>query len=291
MVGIGVPSPTKIPIQEMIAMRDFKIGEASWDEQEVQGRPKASRKKIPFLTMKNDTSYRIRIVSKPYRYFYKWVKNAAGKNLKLNSSLTEDCPLLVDGAKPDTGWYTVILYREGDKTVGAVLDFGRQIRKAIEQIQSNADYGKDVSKYDLTITKGVPGSQPLYTVIAAPPKELSEADKVLVRALTSPELDGKANPDFIDLEERCKPLSVEVLRKILAGEVAEGTEAATASAVASEPEVEAEVFGAPQAEPVVPPPAAPVVVKPAPVVAKPVPVATKVAVAGKPKTSSDFLNF
>lgn len=202
-------------------MSDYKIGEASWDDEDVtmQERPPSDRKRIPFLRMDFNHDYRIRIVSKPYKYYYKWVRNADGKNVKLNSSLTEDCPLTQDGEEPSVGWYAKILHRDSTgKSIPCVLDFGRQIRKAIQKIQNNPDYGKKVHNYDLTISKGTKGDQPLYSVVASPPTPLSDEDKLLAMKINKKEIDGKENPDYIDLEERCKPLPVATIRKILSGD-------------------------------------------------------------------------
>lgn len=196
---------------------NYKIGETSWDEEQVSSQ-RSANKKIPFLRMDHNKNYKIRIVSKPYRHYYKWVRNADGKNVKLNSSLTEDCPLCVDGKEPDVGWYARVLYRDGGKVIPAVLDFGKQIMSGIKDCQKNPDYGEDLHSYDLTIMKGVKGSQPLYRVQPSPPKPLIDDEKAMAKAINKKEIDGEENPDFIDLEERCKPLPVETLRKILSGE-------------------------------------------------------------------------
>lgn len=202
-------------------MSDYKIGEASWDDDDVstQERPQSETKRLPFLRMDYKSDYRVRIISKPYKYYFKWVKDANGKNVKLNASLTEDDPLAADGEEPKMGWYAKVLYRNPDgKTVPCVLDFGRQIKKAIRAFQNNPDYGPDVHKYDITITKGKKGEQPLYTVVAAPPKPLTAEEKKLAIKVNKKEIDGEENPDYIDLEERCKPLPAETIRKILTGE-------------------------------------------------------------------------
>ena len=217
-------------------MSDYKIGEASWDDDDVstQEKPRSESKRIPFLKMEYKTDYRVRIISKPYKYYFKWIKDASGKNVKLNSSLTEDDPLMADGEEPKLGWYAKVLYRSPDgKTIPCVLDFGRQIKKAIRVFQNNPDYGPNVHKYDITISKGKKGEQPLYTVVAAPPKDLSAEDKKLAAKMNKKEIDGEENPDFIDLEERCKPLSVKTIRKILTGE-SDDSDDSTASAAADE---------------------------------------------------------
>lgn len=216
-------------------MAEYKIGEAGWDEEHVstQERPPSDRKRIPFLRMENNKSYKVRIISKPYRYYYKWARKADGKQVKLNSSLTEDCPLCADGEEPQVGWYAKALHRDPDAgVVPAVLDFGKQIMKGIKAYQKNPDFGENVHLYDLTITKGPKGSQPLYTVQASPPKPLSDGDKAVAKTINKKEIDGKENPDYIDLEERCKPLKVETIRKILASDT--GGESSEASSTPDE---------------------------------------------------------
>lgn len=214
-------------------MGEYKIGEASWDDDDVstQERPQGDRKRIPFLRMENGKDYKMRIVSKPYRYYYKWARKSDGKQVKLNSSLTEDCPLAADGEEPSVGWYAKVLYRDPDgKTIPSVLDFGKQIKKGIQAYQKNPDFGQDIHKYDITISKGAKGAMPLYTVQASPPKPLTDEEKAMAKAINKKELDGKENPDYIDLEERCKPLPVETIRKILAGETGGSSAAPAASA-------------------------------------------------------------
>lgn len=271
-------------------MSKFQIGEASWDEEDVSARPIGDRKKLPFLKMENGKSYRIRIVSQPYRYYAKWVKLPNGKQAKLNSSLTEDCPLNADGKEASPGWYARVLSYEGTKVVPAVLDFGKQIFKAIKAVQSNPDYGKSLHTYIITISKGAKGTQPLYTVLPSPPKLMTDEEKELAKKMNKEEIDGKPNPDFIDLAERCKALPVETLRKILAGEtktpeVSEATEAAENAEVKPD---ESGLFD----EDVVPTPI-PVVEKPS--VEKPVAKAagkTEKATAPKAKKDDeDFLDF
>lgn len=266
-------------------MSSFKIGEASWDEEDVSTRPTGDRKKIPYLKMEYNKSYRVRIVSQPFRYYAKWVKLPNGKQAKLNSSLTEDCPLNADGKEISPGWYARVLSYEGTKVVPAVLDFGKQIMKAIKAVQANPDYGKQLHTYVITITKGAKGTQPLYTVLPSPPKVLTDEEKDLAKKMNKEEIDGKPNPDFINLAERCKALPVETLRKILAGEaktpeVAEATEAAENAEVKPDEAGLFEEEAAPTPTPVVEKPAAKAAVK-----------TEKAAAPKAKKDDEDFLDF
>ena len=269
-------------------MSNFKIGEASWDEEDVSSRPTGDRKKIPYLKMENGKSYRVRIVSQPYRYYAKWVKLPNGKQAKLNSSLTEDCPLNADGKEVSPGWYARVLHHDGTKVVPAVLDFGKQIMKAIKAVQANPDYGKSMHTYIITISKGPKGTQPLYTVLPSPPKLMTDEEKDLAKKMNKEEIDGKPNPDFINLAERCKALPVETLRKILAGE-AKTPEVSEATEAAENAEVKPDESGLFDEDAAPTPTPTPVVEKPA---AKAAAKAEKPAAAPKAKKDDeDFLDF
>lgn len=263
-------------------MSNFKIGEASWDEEDVSSRPTGDHKKIPYLKMEYNKSYRVRIVSQPFRYYAKWVKLPNGKQAKLNSSLTEDCPLNTDGKELQPGWYARVLSYEGNKVVPAVLDFGKQIMKAIKAVQANPDYGKQIHTYIITITKGTKGTQPLYTVLPSPPKALTDEEKELAKKINKEEIDGKPNPDFINLAERCKALPVETLRKILSGE-AKTSETAEATEAAENAEIKPDETGLFEEDTA--PVSAPVVEKPA---AK---AAGKTTAPKAKKDDEDFLDF
>lgn len=216
-------------------MANYQTGQASWEDDDVvvQGGKFEKVKPMPLLRMEYNKSYRIRIISKPYRYYAKWVKTAKGKKIKLNSSLTPDCPLCLDGIQPKLGRYIRVLYRNPTGTTEfKILDCGTQVYTGIKKIQDNADYGKDVSKYDLTISKGAEGSQPLYSVIPSPPAPMSDNDIVVAKSAMEKLADGTLNPDYINLEERCKALPVDVLQKILGA----GAKTEAVDAPAADPE-------------------------------------------------------
>jgi len=269
-------------------MSDYKVGETTWDEADVPSQGKFEKTApLPILKMENNKSYTIRIISKPYRYYAKWVVASTGKKVKILSSLTPDCPLCADGVQPKLGRYIKVLYRpepEGTKPELRVLDCGSQIYSGVKKIQGISAYGKDVSKYDLVISKGSKGQNPLYGVNALPPQAMSEVDIEVARKYNAKQLDGKDNPDFIDLEVRCKPLSVEVIRKILEKIGSKGPSIETA---------EGGVFGETEGdEP------APVAAPPAKVVAKAAAVPAAEVVTPAPKAAvkpgakaEEFLDF
>jgi len=200
---------------------EYKTGSQEWgDADDVQGGKFEKRVPLPVLKMSNGQDYRVRIISKPYRYYASWVElsRADGSKIKMkiNSSLTPDCPLNELGVPPKLGRYIKVIYRNpGGKAEYRVLDAGTQIYNGIKKIQKNPDYGQDVSKYDITISKGPKGQMPLYNILPSPPTALSDDDKLVAQKANVKEIEGKVNPEYIDLEERCKPFTVEVIRKII----------------------------------------------------------------------------
>lgn len=257
----------------------YKVGEASWDEEQVSSNNRERRKPLPILKMSNNTSYTVRIISKPYRYYAKWVETANKKKIKLNSSLTPDCPLCQDGEQPKMGRYIRVLYRDPTgKVEFRVMDIGSQIYTGITAIQKIPEFGKDPSKYYVTITKGPQGAQPLYTVNGLPPSEMTEADKAIAK-----QYGVKGSPDYFDLEEYCKPLPPETIRKILTG----APSAAKGGKATKPADPEAGLFeGAEEGEAETPPA---VVAAAAPVAAKAVEAPAKTAKAAPAAGKDEFL--
>lgn len=248
---------------------NYKVGETTWDEADVPTQGKFEKTApLPILKMEYNKSYTIRIISKPYRYYAKWVVASTGKKVKILSSLTPDCPLCTDNVQPKLGRYIKVIYRpENGKPEFRVLDCGSQIYSGVKKIQGISAFGKDVSKYDIVLSKGSKGQNPLYGVNALPPSAMTEEDIAIARKYNARTIDDKENPDFIDLEVKCKPLPVEVIRKILEKIGSKGPTIETA---------EAGVFGEGEGDDPAPAPAA----KPAPVAA-----AAKPAPAPAPKVA------
>lgn len=263
-------------------MADYKIGQTTWEEDDVvvQGGKFEKAKPMPLLRMENGKQYTVRIISKPYRYYAKWVIIASGKKIKLNSALTPDCPLCQDPAdQPKLARYIRALYRSPDgKTEYKILDIGVQIYNGIKKIQNIPAYGKDVTKYDITIDKGAQGAQPLYTVQALPPTPMTPEDLAIAKKYSVEKNGDTPNPDYISLEERCKPLPVETIRKIIASTGEKSDKSSKAAKASADPE--AGVFEEPESTPA-----------PAPIKAAAAPKAASPAASAPGKTESGFLDF
>jgi len=270
--------------------KDYKVGETTWDEADVPAQGKFEKTApLPILKMEYNKSYTIRIISKPYRYYAKWVVASTGKKVKILSSLTPDCPLCTDNVQPKLGRYIKVIYRpDNGKPELRILDCGSQIYSGVKKIQGISAFGKDVSKYDVVLSKGSKGQNPLYGVNALPPSAMTEEDISIARKYNARMIDEKENPDFIDLEVKCKPLPVEVIRKILEKIGSKGPSIETAEGgVFSEGEGEE---SAPAAKPT---PAPAPVAKPAPAPKAVETVTPKAAQSGAKASgkAEDFLDF
>lgn len=197
-----------------------QVGKVSWDSPVVNiaSSSREEVKKIPFINMNGyNKSWKLRVVSEePLHYLCHFTVDKNGKPIKVNCSLTDDCPVMVErtktqcqGTQAESRFYLKVIDREDNKV--KVLDVGRQIVNAIGSLISNPDWGH-CKDYDIKIIKGKEGSNPLYKVEPSPHKPLSSEEEQMVMNSENPE-----HEDYIDLESRTKPTSVEVLNKILKG--------------------------------------------------------------------------
>ena len=96
-------------------MAQFKTGEVDWDSTDVQVQKGGLNGEGLFLNMKDPGDYSVRVISKPYQYYAHWVKDAEGKNRKVNCTL-ENCPICVDENKgPQARWLLLVLHRNPDQ--------------------------------------------------------------------------------------------------------------------------------------------------------------------------------
>lgn len=197
-----------------------QVGKVSWNSPEVNIDPPSREvgKKIPFINMNGyNKSWKVRVVSEePLHYLCHFTTDKNGKPAKVNCSLTDDCPVVVEktktpckGTQAESRFYLKVIDREDNKI--KVLDVGRQIVNAIGSLVSNPDWGH-CKNYDIKILKGKEGTNPLYKVEPSPHKDLSAEEMQMISDSENPE-----HEDYIDLENRTKPNSVEVLNKILKG--------------------------------------------------------------------------
>ena len=197
-----------------------QVGKVSWDSPVVNINlpSREEGKKIPFINMNGyNKSWKVRVVSEePLHYLCHFTTDKNGKPVKVNCSLTDDCPVNVErtkttcrGSQAESRFYLKVIDREDNKV--KVLDIGKQIVNAIGSLVSNPDWGH-CKNYDVKIIKGKEGTNPLYKVEPSPHKALSADEEQLIA-----DSDNSGHEDYIDLESRTKPNSVEVLNKILKG--------------------------------------------------------------------------
>lgn len=197
-----------------------QVGKVSWDSPvvNISSPSREEVKKIPFINMNGyNKSWKLRVVSEePLHYLCHFTSDKTGKPVKVNCSLDENCPVMVEktkspcqGTQAESRFYLKVIDREDNKV--KVLDVGRQIVNAIGSLIANPDWGH-CKNYDIKIIKGKEGSNPLYKVEPSPHKALSSEEEQMVS-----NSDNTEHEDFIDLESRTKPTSVEVLNKILKG--------------------------------------------------------------------------
>lgn len=214
-----------------------QVGSVSWSAPSEGATRSEEGKKLPFLDMKDfNKSYKMRVVSdNPMMYHCHWVTSHEGRNVKVNCTLTKDCPVVDQNTKTRCGgtssqarYYIKVLDRSDGQI--KVLDIGTQIFKQIVDLHLDDEWGHS-KHYDITIKKGAKGDNPLYSVIPGVKKPLSEDEAELVRASSDP-----TDESFIDLESRCKPLSADVINKILTGQDLEPKARAGRTAPQSQPQ-------------------------------------------------------
>lgn len=214
-----------------------QVGSVSWSSPSDGASRSEEGKKLPFLDMKDfNKSYKMRVVSdNPMMYHCHWVSSHDGRNVKVNCTLTKDCPVVdsntktrCGGTSSQTRYYIKVLDRSDGQI--KVLDIGTQIFKQIVDLHLDEEWGHS-KHYDISIKKGAKGDNPLYSVIPGVKKPLTDDEAELVRASSDP-----SDEAFIDLESRCKPLSADVINKILTGQDSEPKARAGRTAGQSQPQ-------------------------------------------------------
>ncbi len=177
-------------------MSQIKYGQlSSWDEADI-AQPK------DFMDLKEGDNL-VRVFTNPYQFFIAWIKDASGVNRKLKSAI-ENCPLVKAGHDIKPRWYVGVLDRKSGQP--KILEVSSQIYLGIKNYHSDPRWG-DVTKYDLNIKRAPKGSQPLYSVIAYPPKPLDEQEKSLIRNFK----------ERVNIEKFTQPPTAEEVAEKLAG--------------------------------------------------------------------------
>lgn len=139
-------------------MSKVVFGEVNWNDGDSGGGGKSD-----FMKLKEGKN-RVRVLGNPTQYYIHWVETPDGKKKKVNSPIGD--PKLVkqlidNGFKRQTHWIVKVL----DRTDGEMklLEIGSQIYNGIKALVQDEEWGP-VTSYDVTVTKGKPGQQPLYQV-------------------------------------------------------------------------------------------------------------------------------
>jgi len=214
-----------------------KVGEVGWEDVEMPkndgtGRPKSGGL---FLNMKDPGNYKIRIVSKPHQYYCHWVEidlpGGKKQRKKVNATLDGNDPICIDQGKgPQIKWLFKVLFRDPKEgTVLRLLDAGPQIVAQIKKLHNDKENFGTVSKYDIIISKGAKGANPLYTIQATgnekSPQPLTQDELKLVK-----ESSDKNSDKFVDVEKMCKPWTAQQILDAMSGKKSDDKAAVPATA-------------------------------------------------------------
>lgn len=198
-----------------------QVGETTWSVPSSGNRRGDDRKPFPFFKMEDyGKSYKMRVVSdKPAMYHCHWTTGPDGGNIKVNCTLTKDCPVLnadkvrCAGTAAQSRYYVKVIDRADGEI--KVLDIGTQIFKQIVDLHNDEEWGHS-KNYDISVKKGNKGDNPLYSVIPGVKKPLTDAEQAKVDASNDSE-----GENFIDVKSRCQALTAETITRILTGESSE----------------------------------------------------------------------
>jgi hypothetical protein len=193
-----------------------KVETVDWSSSEG-GTDIKETKPLPFLKLDGfSKSWKVRVVSeKPLKYWTHFTVGKNGQTVKVNCSLDDDCPVQIEktksacgGSQAEARFFVKIIDRSDGQI--KVLDVGKQIVNGIGDLVRNPEYGP-CSEYDITISKGAKGDNPLYKI--TPARNNSPLSAEEVERIKNSENTNHA--DFIDLNSRAQPLASESIKKIL----------------------------------------------------------------------------
>nr|BDD46199.1 hypothetical protein 33 [bacterium] len=152
-------------------MSKIVFGEVDWNSTAGE----SGGGKTQFMRLEQGRNV-VRVMGNPLQFFINWVETSEGKR-KVNSPVSS--PELLQrlddaGFKRKPRWIIKVLDRNDGQF--KLLEIGPQIYNGIRQLVNDPDWGK-VTSYDLVITRGKPGQQPLYSVSPRPKSGLDESLK------------------------------------------------------------------------------------------------------------------
>jgi len=154
-------------------MSKISFGEIDWNSAETS--PSNDSSKNIFMRLKQGDNI-VRILSNPIQYYVHWVETEQGKR-KVTSPI--DSPELITkledaGFRRQVRWILRVMDQEDSQP--KLLEVGSQIFNGVIALINNPKWGS-VNKYDVTITRGAPGQNPLYRVTPNPKENISAEDK------------------------------------------------------------------------------------------------------------------
>ena len=151
-------------------MSKITFGEIDWNSAEVGGSAKPMGKDL-FMRTKEGKNV-IRVMGNLIQFYVHWVDLPTGGKKKFVCPI--ESPALVSrledsGFKRQRKWLIKVLDRSDDSF--KVMEVGTQVYRGVKALADDPNWGK-VSGFDITITRGPKGSNPLYAVTPNPHKAL-----------------------------------------------------------------------------------------------------------------------
>ena len=119
----------------------------------------------------------VRVMARPVQFYVHWVTLPDGQKRKITSPISDSAlvtELETMGFKKKPTWMLKVLDRSDDKF--KLLEIGSQIYSGIRSLVNHPKWGK-CHAYDVSIFRGSPGTQPLYTVTPNPKEALQSTFK------------------------------------------------------------------------------------------------------------------
>lgn len=142
-----------------------------------------------------------RIFTKPYQHYLVFAKDKTGKTHCINSPVN-GCPLVERGEKASPRWYVGFYDREMDKPT--VITITPTVLRALKNLNANKHWGK-LSGYDVVITRGPSGTNPLYSVQPIPHSPMKKEEVAKIKEFM----------EEVDFAELVKPMTPEQIREVM----------------------------------------------------------------------------
>ena len=176
------------------------FGEVDWDSTEVAGSGSSDFIKLE----QGDT--KVRVMGNATQFYIHWVENANGQKKKFVSPVSD--PTLVRklddaGFKRKQRWLVKVF--DYSTRSFKIVEIGAQVFSGIQTLYRDEDWGP-VTRYDIKISRGKPGTQPLYRVTPSGSKtQLPEELKEQYRSFN----------DRVDMSKFIKPAQPSEIEEFL----------------------------------------------------------------------------